>query len=67
VYHSAGLSVNFAPSTYGVNEGDTAVLMVVLSTPSDMEVTVVVRTTPGTATGKYRLYTEGKESQRFIH
>jgi hypothetical protein len=48
------VSVNFIPSTYGVNEGDMARLMVVLSAPSDMEVTVVVRTTPDTASGKKR-------------
>ena len=45
------LRINFDPATYTVGEGSVADLMLVLSAPSDAEVTVVVRTNPGTAVG----------------
>ena len=45
------VSINFDPTSYSVTEGDTATLMLVLSSPSDSPVTVQVLTNPGSALG----------------
>ena len=47
----AALSVQFAPATYSVNEGEQVMFMVVLSGPADREVTVEFATSDGSATG----------------
>ncbi len=44
--------MRFAPDTYTGTEGETEDLMIVLSNPSSSEVTVLVQTSDGDATGK---------------
>ncbi len=45
------MNIHFEPVVYNVDEGEIALLELVLSTPSDSEITVIVRLNPGTATG----------------
>ena len=47
----AALRVSFDPAVYIVSEGEPVPLSVVLSIPSDNEVTVVLQTSDSTATG----------------
>ena len=46
------MSINFEQTVYNVDEGEMRLLRLVLSSPSDMEITVMVLTNPGTASGK---------------
>ena len=45
------MTVQFQPATYSAMEGEQAVLMLVLSGAVDRDVTVVLETADGSATG----------------
>lgn len=54
LFCSAVVRIMFNPTLYVVTEGETAGLMLVLSAPSDSEITVQVLTNPGSALGKFK-------------
>ena len=50
------IEVGFGPITHPVNEGDIAMLQVVLNMAYSDQITVSLQTNDGTATGNYHCY-----------